>query len=159
MIKRPVIKRPKWDSPNWELPRRAKPPTLREYEQQLLTIFFSITRDYGMKKARQAFANFVREANKTELKNYEMFEMLQYLASMNPRPNVKRLVREMLAEKGIGPDHRKFQKEAEALDRKIRNWRKKHWPGIKAKFGAVSPPPPAHDEPVRFVIHKIKKQK
>jgi hypothetical protein len=148
--------RPDWESSEWKARKPVRPPTLRQLEVIALRTFLSIYRHYGMEKACQVFENYVREASKPELKNREMYILLGRLANMQ-RPNVKHLVRDVLAEQGIERSDARFPNKSEALEKKIRRW-KKRWPALKAAFGPVSPPQ-GPDEPVRFVFHKAKKQK
>jgi hypothetical protein len=141
--------RPDWGDDDWR-PRATAGASLREDELHLLSLFGELSRRYGMRRARKMFANFAREPNKTEWEELAKLETLWRLDNMNPRPNIKRLVRELLAEKGIAAEDRRFPNQAVALDKKIRRW-KKDRVAIEAKFGAVSPPL-MRGEPAKFVI-------
>jgi hypothetical protein len=151
-----MIKRPNWDSSEWEPPhgRRPRPPTLREYEAHLLGVFRAIERSYGLETARKVFANFVREPNKTQLKDREAFDLISRLNSMT-KPNAAKLVRDLLAQDGIDPEHKDYDKETARLTKAIQRG-KERWPSLKAGFGAVSPPL-KHDEPASFVFHGKKR--
>jgi hypothetical protein len=148
-----MIKRPNWNSSDWNPPRRAElAARLRQDELRLLDMFHDLTRRYGMKRARQMFANYSRAPNKTEQEELVRLQTLRHLDTMTPKPNVKRLVREMLAEKGIGSGSPRFQNQAAALDKRIRRW-KDDRDAIEAKFGGISPKL-APGQPAEFVIHE-----
>jgi hypothetical protein len=150
-----MVKRPDWDNPNWTSPNaraaRRPPAGLREDELWVLSVFATLLHRHGLRKVRQIFANYSREPNKAERKELVKLETLRRLDAMKPKPNVRRLVRELLAEEGIGPGDRRFQNKSAALDAKIRRWQEQR-AAIEARFGSVSPVL-TPGEPAKFVIH------
>jgi hypothetical protein len=162
-MQRPKIReRPIWEQSDWEPPKRRRRPTasghfetLREFELLLLDVFFEGVRRFGLGRTRQCFANYVREPSALDLQAYGEMKLLERLNDMKPRPNVKRLVRELLAEnRDPSWSDRDRQLSADNLDKQIRRLKSRK-DKVAAKFGNVSPPL-RPDEPARFLIIETK---
>ncbi|SHH96822.1 hypothetical protein [Bradyrhizobium erythrophlei] len=152
-----MIKRPNWDQHEW--PSRTGqrlPPAkmLREAERDLMYLFFELKSLCGLKKTRKMFKNYCREPNATDQRYRQQLELLVRLDRMKPKPNVRRLARELLAEKGISPRSSKFHSQFEAIDKKIRRL-KKNRDLIEARFKGFSPTL-VDGEPTRFRVGEMK---
>jgi len=146
-----MIKRPDWDSPDWKPPRRVPAKTLWQIQVELISTFQWLVHHYDLKTAREVFANFVREPTEKQCEALEQLALLDRLADMEPKPNVAKLARELLAEQGIHKGDGKFENKHPALVAKIRDWKKRRRT-IEAKFASISPPLQRHQPaPFRFI--------
>jgi hypothetical protein len=87
-------------------------------------IFRMSIRHRGAKITRQMFKKLSGPPTSRQLKQIEKLEWLLRLNRM-PKPSIRQLARDLLAEQGIGSDSRKFQNKFESLVMKIRRAKNK----------------------------------
>jgi FMN phosphatase YigB (HAD superfamily) len=134
--------------------KTKKTPNIRLTEQVIADVFVWAMQRHGFERAQVMFSNYGTEPNATEIENLRKFDLLKRLDAMEP-PNVKKLVRELLAEHEIGPSHSDYEKERAALDKFIRRLKKDYRAALEAAHADTSPPVPK-GEPARLKLIKRK---
>jgi hypothetical protein len=135
--------------------KRPKVSQLRKDELRLFNLFRQFVGRHGLERTRIMFANYATEPNQEQMNELERLETLRRLDAM-PKPSVRQLARDILADEGIKPSDDRFMNKFEALVKTIGRWRNEKRGEIEGRFGSVSPPLKP-DEPARLVIHKRKK--
>jgi hypothetical protein len=142
MLRPKITNRPDWGE--------VEPPW--DTQKETIRTFLKFVSHCGQQETRRIFKMLSREPSKAEQKLIRKLEWLERLDGM-PKPNNRKLVRELLAEKGIGPGDPRYQNQFEALEKKIR-LAKKNRPKIEAEFTVLLLPRLPHDETPNYQVVK-----
>ena len=138
-------------TPSWV---EVDPPW--DTQKETIRTFLKFVSHCGLEEAQRIFKMLSREPGKAQQKLIRKLEWFEHLDGMKPKQNVRRLVRELLSEKGIGPRDPKYQNQFDALEKKIR-LAKKNRSKILAEFTVLLLPPLAQDETAKYQVVKSRK--